>query len=339
MAAVRPIGGGAHGSASSRFPVVSSLELFQPLPPVRWLVPSLLLAPGAPTLFAGYGYSGKSVALQSLALSVASGRPLWGEYSVRQGRVLHLDYEQGRRITAGRYQRLAYAEAIDPEEIADRLEACILPSSGLDLETLVQLGDGRDLVLVDSWRAAHPNVDENSSDVRRTLDAMGLASERTGAVFVVLHHARKPQGEKGGGGGGKHVIRGSSGFFDGCQTIYLFDGAESGRPLVSLEKDRVSGSKLEPFRLVIEDDEGRSGLRVRVEAEDANRTRTGAWQVLCASIVEHVGKNPGQSASAAWAILGGKKEHFLAAVQTLLADGKLSRQGNGHTSKLFLGPK
>ena len=160
--------------------IISAEAIFEPLPPVEWLCEPLKIAAGAPTLFAGYGYSGKSIALQSLALSVASGLPLWQKWPVRRGRTLHLDYEQGRRITLERYQRMVLAEGMDPRFLESSLEVGVLPSVSLTADLLLRLGDGRSLVLVESWRAAHPAADENSSEVRQTLDRMGVASERTG---------------------------------------------------------------------------------------------------------------------------------------------------------------
>ena len=74
------------------FNIIGAKELLTPLPPVEWLCQSLRIAPGAPTMFAGYGYSGKSVVMQCLTLSVASGSPLWGLYATRRVKVLHLDY-------------------------------------------------------------------------------------------------------------------------------------------------------------------------------------------------------------------------------------------------------
>jgi AAA domain-containing protein len=243
--------------------IIGARELGEPLPVVRWLCQSLRIAPGAPTLFSGYGYSGKSVALQSLALSVASGAPLWGGRACARGRVLHLDYEQGRRITADRYQRMAFALDVELASLEGWLECGILPTVPLTADLLCRAGENRTLVEIDSWRAAHPSVDENSSEVRKTLDAMGLASEKTGCTFATLSHARKPPKD---GESGKMVIRGSSGFYDGCQTVYVFDGTVVGAPTVKLEKDRIGGIALEPFRLLIEDTHGGRGLSVRAEA-------------------------------------------------------------------------
>ena len=252
------------------FNIIGTGAIFEDLPPITWLCQSLRIAPGAPTLFAGYGYSGKSAAAQALAISVASGCPLWGKYSCGQGNVLHLDYEQGGRLSRERYHRIAYAEGISVADLQRRgtLELGVIPSRGLDKDILSTLGEGRTLVLVDSWRAAHRGVDENSSEVRATLDAMGCASEITGCAFVVLHHAKKkgkddPEGEK-------YSIRGSGGFFDGPQTVFVLDGEEQGRPVVTCLKERLTGKEKWSFVLSISDMDQRQGLLIRDEGMPEN---------------------------------------------------------------------
>jgi len=333
---IRESGSGVRLKAAEPYNIVGAETIFAPLPAVNWLCQTLRIAPGAPTLFAGYGYSGKSVALQSLALSVASGSALWGSRVCKRGRVLHLDYEQGLRITAGRYQRLAHAEAIDARALIGWLECGVLPSAPLNADALSWMGDNRTAVVVDSWRGSHPSVDENSSEVRKTLDAMGIASEKTGCTFATLHHARKPQ--KDSGGGSKMSIRGSSGFFDGCQTVYLFDGEEVGAPVVTLEKDRIQGSSVEPFVLRIEDTDGGQGLCVRAEAiqEPAEASPREKYDALMREVKNALEGNPGASASELTILLEKRKAAVLAAVQSLMSAGDVVQRGTGNAAKLYL---
>ncbi len=207
---------GGHASGSSPVPTLSARDLAEPLAPISYLVPGLGLAPGPISLVAGYGFSGKTLALQDLALSVATGGRVWGAFSCRKGRVLHLDYEQGRHLTQERYQRLARARGADLASLEpDALRVACMPSVYVDsdggADTLASLFDGKALVVVDSLRAAAPSADENSSDVRRPLDILTRAAERTGAAVVVIHHARKPKEQ---GDAVRFSIRGSSALFD-----------------------------------------------------------------------------------------------------------------------------
>jgi len=253
-------------------------ELAADLPPIPWLCESLRLAPGPLNMFAGYGYSRKTLALQSLGVAVAAGKDVWGVFGCRKGPVLHLDYEQGRRLTQERYQRLARGMGFDLRDLAKgSLRVACMPKRYLfeqsDVDSLMPYAEGAALVLVDSLQPAFRGADENSSDVRKHLDELSRLSERTGACIVIIHHAGKPPGE-GTARKAKHAPRGSSAIFDACQGVFVFEG-EKGQPtLVQHEKERISGRNLESFGLDAYDTEDKRGLIVcHLEAEQLNERK------------------------------------------------------------------
>jgi hypothetical protein len=252
-------------------------EIFVDLPAVNWLCQALDLCPGAPALVAGYGYSGKTVSLQAFALAVATGTYAWGSFTVRQGRVLHVDFEQGRHLTCLRYQRIARAEGIGPADIGDRLSLVTLPtlyldSAGAEIE-LTKACEGVDLLIVDSLRAASPTLDENSSSVRIVLDLLTRISDKTGVTPIVVHHARKPSLDKTGGA--RMAIRGSGALFDACSSVLVLEAEKNQAPVVHHEKARVSGKTAEDFCLSISDTQASGdpagGLLVRAEPVPAGR--------------------------------------------------------------------
>lgn len=253
------------------FTKLGAVEIFAPLPPVPYLVEGLDFCPGPPNLVAGYGFSGKTVTLQALAIATVSGRRAWGAFSVRQGRVLHLDYEQGRRLTCERYQRLARVESLTPDEMAGLDVVCLPPLylDTLDAEpALIRECEGYALVIVDSLRACAPHVDENSSEVRSVLDMLHRVSDKTGATFVIVHHARKPQ--RDAPGGARMAIRGSGALFDAAASVLVLE-AQKGEPVRAIhEKARTSGRPTDDFLLTIDDVEvdgnPRGGLVCRAEA-------------------------------------------------------------------------
>src|SRR5690606_34423035 len=72
MAAVGPARGHVTGGSPSEgadWPTIPVEEIFAPLPPINWLCQDLGLAPGAPAVFGGYGFGGKTMSAQSMALS------------------------------------------------------------------------------------------------------------------------------------------------------------------------------------------------------------------------------------------------------------------------------
>ncbi|NOU31276.1 MAG: AAA family ATPase [Polyangiaceae bacterium] len=236
-------------------------DMLAPLGPVPWLVSGLAIAPGAPTLIAGFGFSRKSLFAEGLALSVISGVPFLGEFPTRSGSVLELQAEQGRRLTIDRYQRLARGHGVDLRAIApDSLRVATLPpcldrddAEALLLRAIAPPGrPPTTMVILDSLRALVPTLDENSSDVRRPLDMLTRLSEKTGATFVVIHHAGKPSADRANGA--RFAPRGSSAIFDAAQSVFVLASEDGKAPSrVTHTKDRILGATVDDFAFASED--------------------------------------------------------------------------------------
>lgn len=327
---------------------VGSDTIFAPLPPVPFLVEGLHIAPGRPTLVAGYGYSGKTLCLQSMALSIVTGKPVWGVYQGRRGRALHLDYEQGSRLSFRRYQRLAAAMGVTKDDVGNALRAAVYPTIGIDDDNaedlLTRAIDGFDFVICDSFTAATQHIDENSSESGRPLYMLGRISEKTGATIVVVHHARKPKGDDVGGA--RMAIRGSGAIYGASDSVFCFSAEKGEMITVSDERSPETGVTMPTFGLSIEDvaigDDPRGGLRVlhhegeqlreskaaRVAAaEDAKRDRQSE------KLRDHFRKHGpvyGGGKTALCAIIGGNKEDTTRAFETLKSAGELVVGGSYH---------
>ena len=333
----------AGASETPKLDRISAAAIFEPLPPIHYLVQALDICPGAPTLFAGFGFSGKTVAAQALALAVATGGHVWGRFAARQGRVLHIDYEQGRRTTLGRYQRLARAELLSPTDLADRLEVVCMPRMCLDAlgaeDLLTREAENLDLMIIDSLRASAPNADENNSEVRNVLDLLTRVSERTGCVVLVLHHARKPQ--QNARGGARMAIRGSGAIYDACSSVLVLESERPGLAIVTHEKARDSGVPTAPFELHVADVEShgnpRDGLRVDAvpcagQRGTAPADKQGAMR---AKVLAAIASNPGTS-------LKGLREHVRAnndavgvALRSLISEGTVRKELTARGANAF----
>jgi hypothetical protein len=232
--------------------------LAKELPPLEYICAAIGMTAGKgpPHMVAGYGFSGKTVALQAMALQLAAGRSVWGAYTGRGPlRVLHVDEEQGQRLTQRRYQRLALAMGLDLPELLDTL--AVSPMAGLRLDNpnhapaWEAIMRGRDAMIVDSLRVVQPSVEENSSEFRRGLDMLGRLSALTGCRAVVIHHARKSSNDKPNGG--IESIRGSGAILDACDSVYVFSASKGEPVAVEAVKTREHGEPPPDFALKITD--------------------------------------------------------------------------------------
>jgi hypothetical protein len=312
----------------------STMDVFQPLPPVAWRVRGLQMCPGRPSMLAGYGASAKTLSAQALALAVASGTPAWDFFETAPGRVRHLDYEQGWRATARRYQRLAYGHRIEPGSLGDRLHVAVFPQVFLDspdaVDAYSKLCDGVTLVILDALRGATPTQDENDSRIRGCIDNLSRVSEKTGCMFLVIHHGRKTQ--VGGAGDHREGLRGSSGIFDACGCVFtIAAGKGPSEPrLVHQSKPpaEAEGGPVEDFLLRVEDVHGPMGpaqgvrvLREPITKPDTIAANKAALDGHSYRLVEAVTRHPGKSREVVISMAGINK-----AIATTLLD-ELERSG------------
>jgi hypothetical protein len=276
-------------------------DLFAPLTPVDFLSKDLQWCVGRPATIVGVGGCGKTMAIQSAALSLASGvRSIWDQFPIgRRARVLHMDHDNGTRATRRRYQRLAFGMGLSRDELLGHLRFVPVPKTRLTdpraLDAYRRAVEGWDFCVLDSLRGFTVGVDENDARIRDCFDQILMpVSEDTGCAFVVLHHmgkggAQKPDNEAG---------RGSSGIFDGSGSQLRFTlttghasvtddenagstggaGPELRRVTMAKAASEGTGKDLAPFYLDFEDvpdNEAvdlKAGVRVVYQAEEQNRT-------------------------------------------------------------------
>jgi hypothetical protein len=314
--------------------VTLDAELAEPMPPLSYLLREIGLVSGggAPHLVAGYGFSGKTLALQSMLLSLAAGVPVWGAFPVaRPLRVLHVDLEQGD-LTKRRFQRLAVGMGVDLRALGGRLGAAIMPRIKLAAGEArwIDLMLGRDLVVVDSLRAACGGS-ENDSEFRGALDMLGEVSHATGCRALVIHHAKKP-GEDDSEA--RYSIRGSSAIYDAVDSAYVF-GAAKGEPIKVEHVKARSHGDLECDRALVVSDvavggDPKGGLRVSTvslenvaearaarEQEDRRAKAVADGAILRRVLTAQPGLNAGELQAAVKLEMGWGKDRVMASVMAL----------------------
>jgi hypothetical protein len=243
---------------------------------------------------------------------------------------------------------LARAAGIDLVNLGNSLAVAVMPRGlGLapDCEARwLEIMTGRDLMIVDSLRAASAGQDENDSGIRAGLDMLGRLSEQTGCRVLVIHHARK-QGPDDPGG--RYAIRGSSAIFDGVDSAYLFT-ADKGEPVhVEHVKARTHGEPVDAFALVISDVEAagdaKAGVRVQVhgaelvaEQRDAAASRVRAEKVRrdAETLRKAMATTPGMGTTALRGATGLSGDRFPAALAYLgnAVEQRQERRGSARAS-------
>jgi hypothetical protein len=330
--------------------VVELGDLRAPLEIVNHVCEGLAIAPGAPTIVAGFGGLGKSLLVQALALCAATGKPMLETHPTRRCRVLHLDYEQGKRLTQTRYKRLAAELRIDSlvsrdfdgraRKLVDAISAprVNLLTDGIEA-ALVEKCRHFDLCIIDSLKAAAPGLDENDSRIREPLDMLQRVSEATGCTFVVIHHARKSSNDNRGSASNENM-RGSGAINDAAQTVIMLepsshgfdlvagkvrDGKKFGRMGVSITDTKIETVPFDGLKLLVVDSAERA-RDAALEEETADKA------AVLAAVVGSPGGVFTRGKSGLYVLLRGTSEpRVRRALELLILEGHIREDKTNHT--------
>jgi hypothetical protein len=241
---------------SERWHVAYGEEIAKPRPPIAYVCRDLAIAPGC-SIFGGGGFGGKTTSLQALMLAIATGRKAWGHFDVERGAVAHIDFEQGPDLTFLKYQRMARSMRVDLEDVGQDLACSSLPNASFSASTdsadeLRWLLEGRKAAIIDAFRGAFPEAQENDSGARKYLDMVHRVGIEMGCAVIVIAHARK----LGDDADARSSLRGSSALFDAPQTVWMLTGARNKPTRCENVKERLRGKLRDDFGIQFTDELG-----------------------------------------------------------------------------------
>lgn len=252
------------GRGAKPWNVLEAADIAKALVTRTYPIKGFAMAPGPPALWLSFSFGGKSVILQDMLLSLATGTRVWGQWSCAASKVLHIDYEQGRDETIDRYQRLARARRIDIATEAPGLRLVVMPPTYLNSagaeDAYKRACDGHAVAFVDTFAASLPGVEENESAIGEHVYRLGRVSSATGCTVCVAHHMGKASMAGGGGGGRggapakppdpRTLARGSTAIVAAAGYVYALGGAKGEPKLVQQAKARGLGDpQVEDFYL------------------------------------------------------------------------------------------
>ena len=336
------------------------VELLESPPPIDYIVPDLELAPGRPNMVVGYSNVGKSISTQALAFAIAMGLPAWGQFVTKRRRVLYLDAEN-IIVTRENFARLAHAAGVAMTELRQWLTLVDsrfymdLPNAEAEIAAVVQR-ERYGVVFVDTFRASAPHGEENKAEISKPLYMLGRVAVGTGAMFVVLHHEKKPDGDRRGAA--EHMISGHASIHGALQVaISLLRDDDSG--LMSVRPSKRIRRGFDPFQLKIVDvgganpgeaiAVGESSPGVRVEYVGAAPAKPANEETLSSALIRiltwlRTNAADGQQVRCDTVLrtvelggVGGKKTTNNAAMERLARDGQVSLHGSPKMISLISG--
>lgn len=196
---------------------------------------------------------GKSWAVLSLAICVATGTKWLDRFRTTRGKVLILDNELHDETFDDRFRKLLDALCIERSEVDDRIAIENLRGNLRDLNKLakeilrdIQPGDF-DLIILDAlYRLLPEGCNENdSANMARLYNTLDQIAQLTGAAIVVIHHSSK------GDQGGKRItdVGAGAGAISRAPDSHLVFRQHEMPGAVIVEAATRSWRRLEPFCL------------------------------------------------------------------------------------------
>ena len=247
-------------------------EAYQPLPPLEWVVEGMFSRPSL-NIFFGPPKSLKTLFLQDLAISVASGKnwlpDLPGKgagkgVKTRPTAVLWVDYENGSRRMRERFS--AFGRALQlPEDTP--VFCASMPVPWLDAGKKEQIGNlmlriehyQAGLIVVDHLTQITGDVDENTSGMAEVMGNLrGMVEDLDLCLFLVHHQVK---GMARFGIAGSESLRGHGSILASCDAAFQLERSKTEKDQVIVKPVAERGANVDALAAVFSYEQKSDGSR------------------------------------------------------------------------------
>lgn len=232
------------------------------------------------TILSGTSRSFKTYTLLEIALSVARGEPLFGQFSTLQGGVLVIDEENGERLLQKRLYQLGATADLPIHFVA--LQGFQLDDKHIDAALLACEARNIKLVIIDALIRIH-DADENSArEMSKVFRKLRRFTEADVAVLVTQHNRK--QGAMNGGSGNE--MRGSSDILAAVDSHIGVIRKDKWYLYFDQTKQRYD-VELDPFEVKVSADE----MEFRFEYLGAVKSKIDKSEILRSAVIKLLSQN------------------------------------------------
>lgn len=243
---------------------ITMQELFaMPVEETEWLVDKLF-AKGSMNVLSGNPASYKTWILLHIAMEVARGKKLFGQFETKKGRVLVIDEESRLQQIRKRLEMLGATNDLDILFVSMAGFKADNADDMSRLELIVQT-EGIDLILIDSLVRISSKDENDARNNAQLFEAFKPLLSR-GTTILLTHHHRKPI--NGAKSNPAQDLRGSS------DILAVVDSHIAGRRsrevvgLTTLTQTKLRyGQEQHPFEIMVNIDDNKCTVTYEGEAE------------------------------------------------------------------------
>ena len=285
-------------------------------PSAPWLIDGLITRGGI-AMLAAEPKSGKTWLAVEVAVAVASGTKVCGEFFAQRGRVAYFFAEDLAVQVRNRVRALAAGRGITVDRLGD-LFVCprgkfLDVTKDEDLAWVVascrQLGK-IDLLVLDPLRDIHSAAEDKSDEMSPVMRRIRLVAELLGCTVAVAHHKSKPNADAAKRRGGQQM-RGSGSLHGSTDSGIYFglsggDGVQEFQIGVEVEIKGARSAGIFVLDLSVLDDEQGEAIKASWKVTRDNPAETAAKRkceedddddVVYRCILDHAGRGDLRSAT------------------------------------------
>lgn len=227
--------------------------LARTIKPPGWLIGGIWTAE-AHGIIAGEEKTYKSMFVQDLAVSVATGSDFLGHFPVpkaKVGPVIYIQEENQESMVQDRFLKICSSRALSKGRLPRKMPLDVINNNGIDLtakdhlreiERLVQLR-GAKMLILDPFYLMTPGVDENSAaEVVPVLKNLLRIKQQYDCGILIVHHYRK-QDRNNPMHGETSRISGTGSFGRWYESMLLIERDEADNTVRLYAKHRMSAGE------------------------------------------------------------------------------------------------
>lgn len=232
------------------------------------------------TILSGTSRSFKTYALLEIALSVARGEPLFGQFSSQQSGVLVIDEENGERLLQKRLYQLGATVDLPIHFVA--LQGFQLDDKHIDAALLACEARNIKLVIIDALIRIH-DADENSArEMSKVFRKLRRFTEADVAVLVTQHNRKQGANNSGS----SNEMRGSSDILAAVDSHIGVIRKDKWYLYFDQTKQRYD-VELDPFEVKVSVDE----MEFRFEYLGAVKSKIDKSEILRSAVIKLLSQN------------------------------------------------
>lgn len=215
-------------------------------PEAEFLVNGILPIPSINTL-SGVPGDYKTWVTMHLALCVARGLPLFGQFPSKQGPVLVIDEEMYPKHLKRRFQSLGFEEN-DPIHYLSLTGFKV--DNKLQVEKIVSYirDNGFKLVIVDSLIRVHGQDENSSNGMAKVMDGFKELAKEDAAVLFTHHHRKQTDWKSGSSA---QSLRGSSDILAGIDSLFMLEKKKDEDVLIFRQAKARHTEAITPFEISV----------------------------------------------------------------------------------------